>query len=115
MSNGQQNAVQTVNDNLMMKAQLEAGTQGSNRDNKTVEIYKVLFEGLDVKRAILHGSFPVPGHGETESMYSGATISGIGKSAVTGVKMKYNADGLFCEFKGAAFVIPLANVKGCWL
>lgn len=85
------------------------------RDNTIIEIHKTLFEGIDVQRAVLHSSFPVPGGGgETESLYS-KVATGIGKSAVSGVKMKYNSDGLFCEYKGSAFVIPLANVKGCWL
>jgi hypothetical protein len=71
-------------------------------------------KGWKVSRTILHASFPVPLAGETESMYEKTSI-GVGKSAVSGVTMMYTPEGLFCEYKGLAFIIPLANVKGCWI
>jgi hypothetical protein len=78
-------------------------------------VQQIAPEGWKVSRAVLHGSFPVPaGGGETESMYS-KPGEGLGRSAVTGVTMTYSAEGLFCEYKGKAFIIPLANVKGVWL
>lgn len=87
------------------------------RDNKIVEIHKVLFEGLDVRRTILHQGVPLPNGGDTTtSMYSEVGQTGVGKSTGrSGVKMKYNQDGLFCEYKGHAFVIPLANVVVVYL
>jgi hypothetical protein len=86
----------------------------SERDNAIIEVHKVVFEGITIKRAVLQGSFPIPaGGGEATSLYE-KVGPGVGGSAVTGVKMVYNEQGLWCEYKGQAFVIPLPNVKGCW-
>jgi hypothetical protein len=87
----------------------------SQEDRELIKATQFPPAGYKVKRAVLHASFPVPeGGGETESMYQ-VPGQGIGRSAVTGVSMTYTTEGLFCEFKGAAFIIPLANVKGVWL
>ncbi len=87
----------------------------ATRDNKVIEIHKTLFEGLDVTRAIFHQAVDVPnGGGSVSSLYSVRSI-GTGRSAVSNVKMKYNQDGLFCEYKGTAFVVPLANLIVAYL
>jgi len=85
------------------------------RPNAIIETYKKVFEGLDVTRAIFHQSVPFPGGGGQATSAYDKPGSGIGHSAITGVKMKYNQDGLFCEYKGHAFVIPLANVICAYL
>ena len=58
-----------------------------------------------VTRAVLHQSFPLPSGGGVEtSLYQHK-----------GVKMEYRSDGLFCEYKGNKFIIPLANVVGVYI
>lgn len=91
--------------------------QMAEQDPSRLEVVKQVFEGWDVKRAILHQGFPLPGGGDTTtSMYAQAGQTGVGKaSGRSGITMKYNADGLFCEYKGFAFIIPLANVVGVYL
>jgi hypothetical protein len=85
------------------------------RPNSVIEIHKTLFEGLDVTRALFHQSVDFPnGGGQATSAYF-KPGTGIGRSALTGVKMKYNQDGLFCEYKGSILVIPLANVVAAYL
>lgn len=94
-----------------------SATPISTDDFHVIEAVKKVFKGWDVKRAILHQGFPLPGGGDTTtSMYAQAGQTGVGKaSGRSGISMKYSSDGLFCEYKGYAFIIPLANVVGVYL
>ncbi len=79
---------------------------------KVIKEAKETFEGWDVKRANLHQAYQVPnGGGSTAALYREAS-SGTGRSATTGIKMKYDGKNLFCEYKGTAFIIPSANIIG---
>lgn len=71
-------------------------------------------KGWSVARAVLHQAVPMPQGDTTTSLYSSTGGSGVGKGR-GGVKMTYTNDGLFCEYKGHSFVIPLANVVVCYL
>ncbi len=85
-------------------------------DKQVIKEYAHIFEGWDVKRAILIEAFPLPHGGDTTTSFYASIKSGIGSaSGRTGIQMKYHRDGLFCEYKGSAFIIPLSNVKGVYL
>ncbi len=76
---------------------------------KEIKDKEQIFDGWNVTRALLHQGIEIPfGGGSTTSLYA-ETSSGVGRGR-GGFKMKYNKDGLFCEYKGLAFIIPLANV-----
>jgi hypothetical protein len=68
------------------------------------------FIGIEVKRAKLHQAFQLPGGGDTtDSLYSASKVQGVARGR-GGIYMKYGQDGLFCEYKGEAFIVPLPNV-----
>ncbi len=83
----------------------------NDQDVTQIEVAQTVFEGWTVSRACLHQAIQLPNGGDTTaSLYSSLT-KGIGKgTGRSGVNMKYNSDGLFCEYKGVSFVVPLANV-----
>lgn len=57
-------------------------------------------DGVIVIRALLHQAAELPGGGGVEtSLYK-----------AKGVTMVYCDDGLYCEYKGKQFIVPLANV-----
>lgn len=84
----------------------------------TIKVVQGFADGWNVKRAIFHQSVALPAGGDnTTSFYSDNGSNGVGRSAGgrSGVKMKYTPDGLFCEYKGTAFIVPLANVVVVYL
>ncbi len=78
--------------------------------NGTIVPVKEAFPGWEVKRATLHQAAQIPnGGGSTAALYADPG-AGLGRSATTGVSMKYDGKNLYCEYKGTAFIIPGANI-----
>lgn len=94
---------------------MEKSEVAAIRPNAIIEVHKKVFEGLEITRACLHQAVQVPNGGGTTAAFYSKPGSGIGGSATTGVKMTYNSEGLWCVYKGTAFVVPLANVSVCFL
>lgn len=72
-------------------------------------------KGYEVKRITLHQAVDVPlGGGSVSAMYA-KPGTGIGRSACTGVNMTFTDTGVFCQFKGQSFIVPLANIIAIYL
>lgn len=70
-------------------------------------------DGYIVKRALFHQSVELRGLATTNTFYN-KSEEGVGRGR-SGINMVYNRDGLFCDYKGQLYIVPLANVICVWL
>jgi|SRR5271154_7167113 len=96
--------MQTNEETQQISANMQQGTRTppdtqSLKESPNPPIKSNTEASWTVERVVLHQGFTIPGGPTETSMYTHK-----------GVEMKYTPHGLFCEYKGNKFIVPLANV-----